>query len=245
MVSTIGIVCLFTSVVLVSAQTRTSTNYQLQSDSINVGGGLGSSASYGLESTAGETATGPSNSASYSLRAGYQQMQSVFLSLSGGENLVLTPVLPGITGGEANGSTTFTVVTDSPAGYQLTLEAENDPAMQRADGTPIANYTPTGSADFSFSVPAASAEFGFTPEGIDVPQTYLDNGTTCGVGGLNTLVACWAEIDTTATEIARAAAANHPDGATTSVQYRIGITAGAAIPEGIYIATTTVTALPL
>jgi len=236
---------LMASILFVSAQTRTSPNYQLQSDSINVGGGLSNSTSYSVESTAGEIATGLSDSSTYSLRAGYQQMQEIFISLAGGADVVMSPALPGITGGEANGSSTFTVITDSPAGYNLTIQAANDPAMQRGDGPSINNYTPTSTADFTFSIPAASAEFGFTPEGADVVAAFLDNGTTCGVGTTDTAFACWAPILDTTTEIARSTGANQPDGATTSVLYRVGITNGAVVPEGQYTATTTVTALPL
>jgi hypothetical protein len=64
------------------AQVRSSSNYQLQSDSINIGGGFSSSTSYIQESTVGEVATGISDSSSYSLRAGYQQMQEVYISMT-------------------------------------------------------------------------------------------------------------------------------------------------------------------
>jgi len=243
--STVGVLLLVASVALVSAQTRTSPSYQLQSDSINLGGGLSDSASYSLESTVGEVATGPSDSASFSLRAGYQQMQSVFISLAGGVDVTLSPSLPGITGGESNGSTTFTVITDSPAGYTLTVAAAESPAMQRGDGASISNYTPTSTADFAFTIPSASAEFGFTPQGVDVVSAFLDNGVTCGVGSTDTPLACWAPVATSAIQIAQGVGANHPTGATTSVHYRVAISNGAVVPAGLYTATTTVTALPL
>lgn len=227
------------------AQVRTSTSYQLQSDSINIGGGLSSSTNYIQESTVGEIATGQSTSSNFSLQAGYQQMQEVYLSLAGGGDVVMDGTLPGITGGTSNGSTTFTVITDSPAGYQLTIQSENDPAMQRADGASIADYTPAGSADFTFSVGAAAAEFGFTPEGVDIASVFQDNGVTCGIGGGDTALACWSGLDTSPIEIARGTGSNHPDGATTSIRFRVGITSGAAIENGVYTATTTVTALPL
>jgi hypothetical protein len=50
-----------------------SSNYKMESDSVNMGGGRGTSASYALESTAGEVTSGISESASYILKAGYQQ----------------------------------------------------------------------------------------------------------------------------------------------------------------------------
>lgn len=242
----IGVTLLLGSFSFVShAQVRSSSNYQLQSDSINLGGGLSTSTNYIQESTIGEIATGRSTSSNFSLQAGYQQMQEVFLSLAGGGAVTMDPALPGITGGTSNGSTTFTVITDSPAGYQLTIQAENDPAMRRADLVSIADYTPTGAADFTFSVPAAAAEFGFTPEGVDIATAFQDNGATCGVGGGDTSLACWAGLSTTATEIARSSGSNHPTGATTTIRFRVGITSGAGVETGVYTATTTVTALPL
>jgi hypothetical protein len=55
------------------AQVMQSSNYQIERDSLNFGGGLGSSASYVLEDTLGEIGTGRFTSASYILKAGYQQ----------------------------------------------------------------------------------------------------------------------------------------------------------------------------
>ena len=245
LLGTVVVLLLCASVLIASAQTRTSPNYQLQSDSLNVGGELSSSAGFSLESTIGEVATGPSDSASFALRAGYQQMQSVFLSLSGGADVTMAPGLPGITGGIANGSTTFTIITDSPAGYSLTLQAERAPALQRADGVSIDNYTPVATADFAFVLPSASAEFGFTPQGEDVVGEFLDNGSVCGVGSVDTPLSCWAPVRTSATQIAGGAGSNSPIGATTSIHYRVGISNGAAVAAGVYTATTTVTALPL
>jgi hypothetical protein len=226
------------------AQVSTSTNYQIQSDSINIGGGLATSTSYRQESTVGEVATGPSDSATYALRAGYQQMQEVYLSLATTGDVIMSPDLPGITGGTSNGSTTFTVLTDSPAGYQLTLEAENNPAMQSGVYT-IADYDAGVDADFSFVVAAGEAWFGFTPEGVDIAQDFLDDGGTCGIDMGDTALACWDGLTTSARIIATGSGSNHPEGATTSVQFRVGLGSGAGVMAAVYTATTTVTALPL
>jgi hypothetical protein len=228
------------------AQVRSSTNYQLQSDSLNVGGGLSSSTNYTQESTIGEIATGRSSSTEYSLQAGYQQMQEVFLSLVPGENVIMDTSILGLTGGTSNGSTTFRVITDSPAGYLLTIQAENEPAMQRSGGSEtIADYDAGVDADFSFLTNADDAHFGFSPQGVDVVQAFLDNTATCGVGSNNTNLACWDGMATTATPIAVGSGSNHPAGATTTVNFRVGVGSGAGVIAGLYIATTTVTALPL
>lgn len=230
---------------LAEAQVRSSSNYQLQSDSINVGGGLSDSSSYSLESTSGEMATGESNSATFSLRAGYQQMQEVYISLSSIFDVTMSQDLLGMTGGTSIGSTTFTVITDSPAGYQVTLQASNAPAMQRADGAAIANYVAGGVADFAFAIPVASAVFGFSPEGIDIAAAFLDDTASCGAGLTDTADACWAGVSTTAAVVAQANNANHPTGATTTLKFQVGISSGANIESGVYTATTTITALPL
>lgn len=227
------------------AQVRSSTNYQLESDSINVGGGLSNSSFYTNESTVGEVATGRSTSSNFSLQAGYQQLDTVFISLAGGADIVLSPDLPGLTGGISTGSTTFTVVTDSPTGYQMTLSAEGAPAMQRADGASIANYNNGVTADFTFTIPAVSAVFGFSPEGVDVANAFLDNSTTCGVGSTDTLNACWAGASTTAITIVESASSNQPTGATTTLLFQVGIANGGGVESGVYTATTTITALPL
>ncbi len=226
------------------AQVRSSGNYQIQSDSINVGGGLSTSTSYTQESTVGEIATGPADSTSYALRAGYQQMQEVYLSLMVSGDVLMLPSLPGITGGTANGSTTFTVLTDSPSGYQLSVQAENDPAMQYGAYS-ITDYDAGAEPDFSFIVGGGAALFGYTPEGVDVAPAFLDDGGVCGITTQDTPLACWDGLTTTARSIAVGEGANHPLGATTTVHFRVGVGSSAGVVPGVYTATTTVTALPL
>jgi hypothetical protein len=238
-------ILVLSTVVIGYAQVRTSPSYQLQSDSINIGGGLSSSTSYVQESTIGEIATGRATSSSYSLFAGYQQMQAVFLSLAVTGNVAMSPDLPGLTGGTSNGSTTFTVTTDSPSGYQITIAAENTPAMQSANGNFISDYNAGANADFSFITGGSEAHLGFSPEGSDVVQDFLDNGAACGIGSGNASLACWEGLSTSDTVLASAPGSNHPSGATTTLHFRVGIGSGAGVPTGVYTATTTVTALPL
>lgn len=237
-------ILLFAVLGVAVAQVRTSTNYQLQSDSINIGGGLASSTSYTQESTVGEVATGISSSTNYSLRAGYQQMQEIFLSLSSVGDVIMSPDLPGLTGGTSNGSTTFTVLTDNPAGYRLTIEAENNPAMQ-SDSYTIADYNEGADPDFVFTTSGADAHFGFSPEGVDIVQAFRDDGGVCNTSSLDSGLSCWAGLSTSAKVIAEGAGANQPSGATTTLRFRVGIGSGAGVVSGVYIATTTVTALPL
>jgi hypothetical protein len=226
------------------AQVRSSSNYQIQSDSINIGGGYSSSTNYQQESTFGEVATGRSTSTSYSLRAGYQQMQEVFISLAGAEDLVMDTALGGLTGGTSNASGTYTVVTDSPSGYQLTIEAQNSPAMQKGSDS-IADYDDGGTPDTTFTYGPTEAVFGYTVDGVDTSFYFLEFAGICGASGTDLADTCWAGLDTVAQTVAESTSANHPNGATTTIHFRVGIGANAGVIAGEYVATTTITALPL
>lgn len=233
------------SLSLAAAQVMQSGSYRIQSDSINIGGGFSTSSNYELESTGGEVATGESSSASYQLKAGYQQMQEVYIALSGFGSVTLTPSIPGISGGFSNGSTTITTVTDSSSGYELLISSSVSPAMQKGSDT-IADYVPVGAVpDFSFTTDAADAHLGYSPEGADVAVRFLDNGSSCGVGSLDTTLSCWDGLSTTPVSIASRTTANHPIGSTTTVHFRVGVGGSVLQPPGTYVATTTITALPL
>lgn len=234
----------FGSIDATLAQIRQSTNYHIQSDSINIGGGLSNSTNYGLESTAGEVGTGESNSVTYALKAGYQQMHEVFISITDVGTVSLSPSIPGVTGGTANGSTTLTVVTDSPSGYSLTVAASLSPAMQSGANT-IANYNTAGDPDFAFGVGSTDALFGYSPSGVDILSRFLDNGSVCNVGSSDTSSACWEGVSTTPAVIARSLNSNQPLGATTTLYFRVGVGNNVSQASGSYTATVTVTALPL
>ncbi len=233
------------SLQITDAQVMSSTNYKIQSDSVNIGGGLSTSTNYSIESTVGEVATGESNSTNYILRAGYQQMQEVYIAITGATNIILAPTIPGVTGGVSNGSTTVRVTTDSLSGYQLTIKAQTSPSMQSGANT-IADYSPaTADPDFTFITTASDAHLGYTPEGTDVVQRFLDNGTVCNTGSSNNSLSCWDGLSTVATPIAIASGSNHPVGTETSIRFRVGVGASVVQAPGNYTATTTITALPL
>lgn len=228
----------------VMAQVMGSTNYRIQSDSVNLGGGLGTSTSYRLESTAGEVGTGELTSTTYALKAGYQQMQEVYIALTAASSVLLSPSIPGISGGISNGSTTVTVTTDSPSGYTLTILASQNPAMQKGADT-IANYTPAGAPDYTFVTNPADAHLGYSPSGVDIVARFKDNGVSCNTGSGDTLLACWDGLSTSAVAVAQRTSSNQPLGSTTTVYFRVGVGGSVFKASGTYTATTTLTALPL
>lgn len=233
------------SLSLGNAQTMQSTNYRIQSDSVNFGGGLGTSTNYTLESTVGEIGTGDLSGTNYNLKAGYQQMVTTFLSMTVADAVLMTPSIPGISGGIANGSTTVTVTTDSSAGYQMTISASQSPAMQKGSDT-IADYAPAGNPDFSFTTDATDSHLGYSPSGVDVATRFKDDGvSSCNTGVSETALACWDGLSTTPREIVRRISANTPNGSTTTVNFRVGIGGSVVQTSGVYVATTTLTTLPL
>ena len=243
--ASLGTILLFSSLHISVAQIRQSTNYQIQSDSINFSGGLSESDNYTQESTLGEVGTGNSQSNTYSLKAGYQQMQEVYIAISSLGDLTLSPSIPGVTGGISSASTTITVTTDSPSGYELTIKSSATPAMQKGVDS-ISDYVPAGAnPDFGFNTDATDAHFAFSPDGVDVVQRFKDNGALCNGGSLTTVGKCWDGLSTTPETIASNTNANHPLGATTTILFRVGIGGSVVQPEGVYTATTTLTAFTL
>jgi len=227
-----------------SVQGMQSTSYRIESDSINFGGGLSTSTNYNLESTVGEVATGESEGTNYNLKAGYQQLVSSFLSMTAPDSVTMTPSIPGITGGEANGSTTVTVVTDSSAGYRLTIVSSQSPALV-SGGNTISDYTPVGAPDFNFTTTATDSHFGYSPSGTDVASRFKDDGASCDTGTLETSLACWDGLSITEETVSYRTSANTPNGSTTTINFRVGIGGSVSQIEGVYTATTTLTAISL
>ncbi|MBI4136361.1 MAG: hypothetical protein HY481_02340 [Candidatus Vogelbacteria bacterium] len=226
------------------AAVASSTNYQIESDSLNFGGLLSTSPNYRLEDTLGEIATGNSSGTTYKIKAGYRAMLGSSISISAPSNLTLSSIVSAPSG-RSEGSVAWTVITDNEAGYTLAIKAATTPALKSNDGSDsFANYSPGSSVpDYTWSVAANASEFGFSPEGTDVASSYLDNGSTCGTGSSETANRCWDGFLTNNKTIASRASNNTPNGTVTTVQLRADITADRSQTVGNYSATLTATAL--
>lgn len=233
------------SVQTVFAQTMTSGTYKIQSDSLNFSGNRSTSTSYAMEDTLGEIATGESQSSIFKIKAGYQQMQEVILSMTAASDVTLSPAIGGVTGGTSNGSTSFTVTTDNPAGYTVTIKASSSPALI----SPLDSFTdygaPASSPDFAFSISSSASAFAFSPEGTDITASFKDNGSVCGAGSSDASNACWAGLSTSAQTIVNRTSANHTSGTLTTVKFRAESGSAHVQVAGTYVATTTLTLLPL
>ena len=223
------------------AQVASSSNYRLQADSLNFGGGLSNSTNYNLESTFGETATGNGISVDYGMNAGYQQMVTSSISITVPSDVTLS----GISGtGSSNSSVAWTVTTDNSAGYTLSIKARSNPALV-AGSDSFGDYSPSGAnPDYNWSVGASASAFGFSPEGVDTASRYLDNGSSCGTGVSNASDQCWDGFSTTNRTIASRSSSNTPSGAATTVKLKAEVGNTKTQPVGSYVATLTVTATP-
>jgi len=230
----------------VFAQVMSSTNYRIESDSVNIGGTEdASSANYQVRDTLGEIATGPSTSSSYNLYAGYRQMETGYIAITSPADVSMSPAIAGISGGSSDGSAGWTVVTDNSAGYSLSVKAGSDPALSSVSDS-FADYTPAGaSPDYEWLIPTNDSEFGFSPEGGDIIQKYQDDGISCNTGSGDTSDKCWYYFSTSDETVAQSSSANHPAGAATTVKFKAESGSGHLQAEGTYTATITVTAVTL
>jgi hypothetical protein len=194
-----------------------------------------------MEDTLGELGTGTSSSPTYRIKAGYQQMQETYIAVTAPGNVTLAPAIPTVGGGTANGQATWTIVTDNPGGYSASVRASSSPALVSGANS-FADYTLAAAPpDFIFSVPAAGSEFGYSPEGVDVVQRFLDNGGTCNLGSSETADRCWDPLSTSPQTVALRTTSNHPSGTSLTLKFRAESGASNVQPPGSYQATTTMT----
>ena len=167
-------------------------------------------------------------------------------------DVTMSPSLAGTTGGTADGATQFRIVSGNTAGFTLTLNTETDNGMDGEDTTGvIPPLTPAvaGVPDYAFtSAPANTAEFGYSVNASTTGQItapFRNNGSNaCNTGSTETDDNCWLDASTTAYTILSTTSATESSGATTSIKYRVIISANPVplIPDDIYTATTTLTA---
>jgi len=170
------------------------------------------------------------------------------------DDITLTPSIPGLSGGFANGTTTVAVNTNNPAGYAMTIQFDDVTAMQQDSGTStIPNYVPVvgGTPDYDFTMAAGDAGFGYTvfsnTSAADTDSKFLNDGSSvCGGGGTTgTLGKCWYNTATAnaTVNIINRASPTPSTGATTTLAFQVGVGANPnpALPTGFYTATTTLT----
>jgi len=105
-----------------------STNYYIYADSVDYGGGTGTSTNFGLQDTFGGFATGISTSTSYQINAGYQAATQGTLSfVLSGTSISFGSLATA--GTVATSNVTATVNTDSATGYTLSISGVSGTAL--------------------------------------------------------------------------------------------------------------------
>ncbi len=139
------------------AQVMSSTNYKIFVDTVNGGGGLGTSANYKLTDTMGEVGTTENvTSTNYIVKAGFEainkdQILTVNLSTSEIKLGILAP-------SQVNTSDETITVTTNGNGYSTTIA--DDGNLRATDGADINNV-------IDGAVTAGSEEFGIGTSGSD------------------------------------------------------------------------------
>lgn len=222
-----------------------SGSYKIPIDSLNVGGNQSGSASYDLLDTAGEVGSGDSSSSSYKLNAGFIAAQQVYLAISSPVDVTMSPSISGISGGSGTGSTTWTVTTDNPGGYSMSVHSSTTPTLRSASSS-FADYTMASSdPDYNWSVAAADSEFGVSPEGVDIVQFFKDNGSSCNTGSGDTADHCWSPVTVSDLLVSQRTSGNHPSGTATTLKVKAEVGASHIQPGGTYDSTITATVIAL
>ncbi len=170
-------------------------------------------------------------------------------------NVTMVPVggsVDGLTGGEAFGTTTFSVRSNNNAGYFVDIDfADPDLTGVAMSGVntgsdAIANYNLGVSADYNFSTAQPNAVFAFTVDSLnpgDTHSTFLSTGSTCG-SGTDEAGRCWIGPSTTA-PIRIVSRDETTSSATTSIIFRVYVPSGAdpVVPVDTYVATATLSLL--
>lgn len=233
----LSVIALFSLATAVSAYVASSANYRIEIDAVSFGGGKSTSDNYIVQDNVSDASRGKIVGDSYKVNSGYMSMVDVTLSVSLTGSLNLSNI--SANGGVRTGSAVATVITDNPAGYTLYISSATSPALKYGDQS----FSDYGSMAFTWTVAETEAKFGYSVEGADATADFKDNGTSCGVGALNTTDACWTGFSTSNATIAKSTSANQPTGTDTTLKIRAEAGTKKGQPEGTYTTTINATAV--
>lgn len=167
-------------------------------------------------------------------------------------DVAMTGDINGLTGGFATGTGSAVVRTNNPTGYNMTIAFTAVPAMLgNTTAGIIGDYTPStpGTPDYKWqdNSSGGASQFGYTvtaSTSADVAAAFQDNNTDCDAGSNVTANKCWMNASTTDFTIINRTSAEAPNGATTTLKFKVAIPSSPspAVPADTYVATATLTA---
>jgi len=232
-------------------------NIVMTLDSMNSGGGSASGGSYSLQDTTGEFAVGDSSGGAYNMNAGYQAVaiEDTTIAITVAPSDVTMTAYDGVGSNSGLGNTSLTIVTNSYTGYSLSLAKSNltiealrcvNDLVSKCGDSYFDDYAPAGAVpDFSWTMAADKAMFGFAPKGGDISQRYKNNDIdTCGTGSIyDGINYCWDGLGSSASLIAERNSPTSELGSTTSIYFKSANGANHIQPSGTYKADLVVTAV--
>jgi hypothetical protein len=171
------------------------------------------------------------------------------IDVSAPGNATFATAIPGMSGNlgaPATASSSFTVVSNSVNGFNMSVNSSANPALVLAGGTVFPDYSPTvgGTPDYNWKNATGIAEFGYSVTassgGSDAAQAFKDGGSSCNfAGGTNTGTKCWLNFSTVAKQIVNRSTNTGLSGVVETINYRAE--SNIFLISGAYVANITAT----
>ncbi len=150
--------------------------------------------------------------------------------------------LSGLTGGAASNTSSCNVKTNDSAGYSLTVNATNTPALISGSNT-ISDH-PSTTPQYTWALNStASSTFGFAVSSTDAVAAFKNDGSACNTGSTIDNTHCFRGfVGSTPISVASKNSATNGAGVDTVLNFKAEIGTTAVQPSGTYTATIVVTA---